>query len=97
MAKIQPIGDRVLVEPIEKEKTEGGLMLSNIQNHDEPKTGKVLAVGEGVTLDTGEVKPLAVNVGDTVIFNPVSAINVMNDGVKCNVITIRDIYGKELK
>ena len=97
MAKIQPIGDRILVQVIEKEKTEGGLVLANIENHNEPKTGKVLSVGEGVTYDNGELKPLNINVNDIVIFNPTTAINVDSDGLKCKVITIRDVYGKEVQ
>lgn len=97
MAKIQPIGDRILVQVIEKDKTDGGLVLANIENHNEPKTGKVLAVGEGVALETGEIRPLNIKVDDVVIFNPTSAIKVNSDGKECKVITIRDIYGKEVK
>ena len=97
MTKIQPLGDKILVEILEKEKSESGLVFANIENRNEPKTGKVLAVGEGVTLDTGEVKPLGISVNDKVIFNPTQSVDVEHDGIKCKIITIRDVYGKELE
>lgn len=97
MTKIQPIGDKILVKIIEEEKNESGLVFANIENRNEPKKGKVLAVGDGVTLDTGELKPLQISVNEIVIFNPTQAIDVESDGIKCKIITIRDIYGKEVE
>lgn len=97
MSKIQPLGDKILVQVIEKEKTEGGLLIANSEASHEPKRGKVLAVGEGITYDNGELRPFNIKENEIVIFNPTSAINVDSDGVKCKVITIRDVYGKEIQ
>ncbi|GGY07211.1 10 kDa chaperonin [Litchfieldella qijiaojingensis] len=65
---IRPLHDRVVVRRVEEEqKTSGGIVLpGNAQ--EKPTRGKVLAVGNGRILDNGEVRPLDVKVGDTVIF-----------------------------
>ncbi|GAB3340023.1 MULTISPECIES: co-chaperone GroES [Chromohalobacter] len=66
--KIRPLHDRVVVRRMEEEqKTAGGIVLpGNAQ--EKPTRGEVLAVGNGRILENGEVRPLDVKVGDTVIF-----------------------------
>ena len=66
--KIRPLHDRVVVRRVEEEqKTAGGIVLpGNAQ--EKPTRGEVLAVGNGRILESGEVRPLDVKVGDTVIF-----------------------------
>ena len=66
--KIRPLHDRVVVRRVEEEqKTAGGIVLpGNAQ--ETPTRGEVLAVGNGRILESGEVRPLDVKVGDTVIF-----------------------------
>ncbi|MBZ9560285.1 MULTISPECIES: co-chaperone GroES [Modicisalibacter] len=65
---IRPLHDRVVVRRVEEEqKTAGGIVLpGNAQ--EKPTRGEVVAVGNGRILDSGEVRPLDVKVGDTVIF-----------------------------
>ncbi|MCD6007698.1 co-chaperone GroES [Halomonas sp. IOP_31] len=65
---IRPLHDRVVVRRVEEEqKTAGGIVLpGNAQ--EKPTRGEVLAIGNGRILDSGEVRPLDVKVGDTVIF-----------------------------
>ena len=65
---IRPLHDRVVVRRVEEEqKTAGGIVLpGNAQ--EKPTLGEVLAIGNGRILDNGEVRPLDVKVGDTVIF-----------------------------
>ena len=65
---IRPLHDRVVVRRVEEEqKTAGGIVLpGNAQ--EKPTRGEVLAVGNGRILESGEVRPLDVKVGDTVIF-----------------------------
>ena len=54
MAKIRPLEDRVVIEPIEaEEKTAGGIVLPDTAK-EKPQRGKVIAVGPGKLLDTGE-------------------------------------------
>ncbi|MDV6318959.1 co-chaperone GroES [Chromohalobacter sp. HP20-39] len=66
--KIRPLHDRVVVRRVEEEqKTAGGIVLpGNAQ--EKPTRGEVLAIGNGRILENGEVRPLDVKVGDTVIF-----------------------------
>ena len=66
--KIQPLGDRVLVKPLEKEeKTKGGIFIPDTAK-EKPQDGKVLAVGPGKMSDEGKRLPMDVAVGDIVIF-----------------------------
>lgn len=66
--KIQPLGDRVVVErETAAEKTAGGIVLPDTAK-DKPQQGLVLAVGEGRVTKDGSRKPLQVKVGDKVIF-----------------------------
>ena len=67
--KFIPLYHRVLVEPIlPKEKTKGGIILTNPETN-EPKKGKVIAVGEGWQIPNGKIIPTDVKVGDIVMFN----------------------------
>lgn len=70
---IRPLYDRVVIRRMEEEtKTAGGILLPGAAA-EKPSAGKVLAVGEGKVLDNGDIRPLAVKVGDSVIFNKYAA------------------------
>ena len=67
--KIRPLHDRVIIKRIEAEaKSAGGIVLTGSAAQKSTR-GEVLAVGSGRILVSGEVKPMAVKVGDQVIFN----------------------------
>jgi chaperonin GroES len=66
--KLQPLGDRVVVEREEsEEKTAGGIVLPDSAK-DKPSRGKVIAVGDGRLLDDGSRGALQVKIGDKVLF-----------------------------
>jgi chaperonin GroES len=66
--KIQPLGDRVVVEREESEaKTAGGIVLPDTAK-DKPSRGKVIAIGDGRLLDDGTRSKLQVKVGEKVLF-----------------------------
>ena len=66
--KIQPLGDRVVVEREESETvTAGGIVLPDTAK-DKPTRGNIISVGEGRLLDSGKRQPLQVKVGDRVLF-----------------------------
>ncbi len=66
--KIQPLGDRVLVEPLEaEEKTSGGILIPDTAKEKQQK-GKVVAVGKGRVSEEGKLTPLEVKVNDQVLF-----------------------------
>lgn len=67
--KIRPLHDRVIVKRQETEsKSAGGIVLTGSAAAKSTR-GDVIAVGNGRILDNGNIKPLDVKVGDTVIFN----------------------------
>jgi len=66
--KIQPLGDRVVVEREEaKSTTAGGIVLPDTAK-DKPQKGKVVAIGDGRVAKDGKRRPLQVKVGDQVLF-----------------------------
>ena len=74
---LRPLQDRILVKRVEEEtKTAGGIVLPG-SAAEKPNQGEVVAVGTGKVLDNGEVRPLAVKVGDKVVFGPYSGSNTV--------------------
>lgn len=70
--EIKPLGDRVVIKPLEAEtKTKGGIVLPDTAK-EKPQEGKVMAVGKGKVLDSGTVQPLEVKVGDKVLYGKYS-------------------------
>ena len=70
--KIQPLGDRVLVKPLEAEsKTKGGIVLPDTAK-EKPQEGEIVAVGKGKILDNGTVQALEVKAGDKVLYGKYS-------------------------
>ncbi|MFO0895929.1 MAG: co-chaperone GroES [Pirellulales bacterium] len=67
-AKLQPLGDRVVVErEVSEERTAGGIVLPDSAK-DKPSRGTVISVGNGRLLKDGTRKALQVKVGDKVLF-----------------------------
>ena len=67
--QIIPLGDRVLVKPLEKEKkTKSGIIIPDTVDKERPEMGKVIAVGDGKVTDEGKTIPVKVKVGNTVLF-----------------------------
>jgi len=66
---LKPLADRIVIKRLEAEqKTKGGIVLPDTAK-EKPKQGKVMAVGEGKVLDSGETQAPQVKVGDKVIFS----------------------------
>ncbi len=87
--KIQPLGDRVVVEREEaKQTTAGGIVLPDTAK-DRPQQGKVLAVGEGRTAKDGKRRELQVKVGDRVLFTSYAGDEFRVDGDK-KVLLMRE-------
>lgn len=91
--KIRPLHDRVVVKRVEEEtKTAGGIVLPG-SAAEKPSEGEVLAVGGGKPLDNGQVRPMAVKVGDKVLFGKYSGTEVKVDGEQYIVMREDDIMG----
>ena len=91
MAKIEPIGDKVLVKRLEaEEKTPGGIILPDTAK-EKPKEGKIIALGKGKVLESGEKAKFQVKVGDHVIFTSYAGSEVEVDGEDYILMTEDDI------
>jgi len=95
--KIQPLGDRVVVKPLEKEeKTKGGIFLPDTAK-EKPQDGKVLAVGPGKLSDDGKRLPMDVAVGDIVIFAKYGGTEIKEDDQELIILREADILAKKKK
>jgi chaperonin GroES len=91
--KIRPLHDRVVVRrKEEEEKTAGGIVLPG-NAKEKPSQGEVIAVGNGRVQDNGEVRPLAVKAGDTVVFGQYAGNTVKIDGEDLLIMSESDIFG----
>jgi len=92
--KIQPLGDRVIVKPLEaEEKTKGGIVLPDTAK-EKPQEGKVLAVGKGKTLDNGEVKALELKEGDRILYGKYSGTEITTkEGEELLIMREDDVLG----
>lgn len=91
--KVRPLGDRLLVQPIqEKEMTASGIILPDTAK-EKPEQGKVMATGPGKTLENGQVQPMGVKVGDTVLFKKYSPDEIKVDGQELFILKEEDILG----
>ena len=91
--KIRPLQDRVVVRRTEEEnKTAGGIVLPDSAT-EKPAQGEVLAVGSGRLLDNGDVRPVDVKVGDTVVFGKYASNTIKIDGEELLILNESEIYG----
>ena len=91
MAKLRPLGDKILVKRLEAEtKTKSGIFLPDTAK-EKPKRGKVLAVGEGKRSDKGERVAPSVKKGDEVIFTSYAGTEVKIDGEELIIMSEDDI------
>ena len=90
--KIRPLGDRVLVEPIEeKEQSVGGIIIPDSAK-EKPMQGKVAAVGKKTDKDGKELK-FEVKEGDTVLLPKYGGTEVKLDGKKLQLVREEDLLG----
>lgn len=89
--KLRPLHDRVVVKRIEAErKTASGIVIPDTAG-EKPDQGEVLAVGQGKILDDGKVRPMAVKVGDKVLFGKYAGQTVKVEGEELLVLREDDI------
>lgn len=90
--QMRPLGDRVVVEPIEREETfAGGQLVLPETAKEKPQQGEVLAVGLGRKDDDGKRIPMDVEVGQTVLFAKYAGTEVKLDGKKLLILKESDI------
>lgn len=90
---IRPLGDRVLVQRVEAEaKSAGGILLPESAK-EKPKEGKIVAIGEGRTLDNGERSKFSVKKGDRILFSSYAGTEIKFQGEEYLIMREEDILG----
>ena len=89
--KIRPLHDRVVVRRLEEERTTAGGIVIPDSATEKPMRGEVIAIGEGKILDNGDVRALAVKVGDVVLFGKYSGTEFKITGQELVVMREDDI------
>ncbi|MDD4953761.1 MAG: co-chaperone GroES [Candidatus Omnitrophica bacterium] len=89
---LQPLGDRIVIKPLEAEnKTKGGILLPDTAK-EKPQEGKVVAVGKGKVLESGSLEPVEVKVGDKVLYGKYSGNEITTkDGEELLIMRQEDI------
>jgi chaperonin GroES len=92
--KLRPLDDRVVISPLEAEETTAGGIVLPDTAQERPQRGKVVAVGPGKLLDSGNRGELSVTVGDEVIFAKYGGTDVEIEGEEVKILRESDILAK---
>ena len=91
--KVQPLGDRVLVKPIEQKETKKGNIIIPDTAKEKPQEGKIVAVGKGKMSDEGKLIPMDVKEGDRVLYGKYSGTEIKIDDEDHIIMHQDDILG----
>jgi chaperonin GroES len=95
--KLQPLADRLVVKPIEREEvTKGGIVLPDTAK-EKPQEGKVLAVGPGRLSEDGKRIAMDVKVGDIVIYSKYGGTEIKIEDEELVILRESDILAKKVK
>ncbi len=91
--KLQPLGDRVLVKPLEqKEMKRSGIIIPDTAK-EKPQEGQVVATGKGKTTDDGKILPMDVKPGDKILYGKYSGSEIKLDDQEYLIMHQEDILG----
>jgi chaperonin GroES len=94
-AKLQPLADRLVVKPTQKEEmTKGGIYLPDTAK-EKPQEGEIVAVGPGRMTDDGKRIPMDLKVGDRVIYSKYGGSEIKIDDVDMIILRESDILAKK--
>ncbi len=89
--KLRPLGDRVVVKPMEREEmTKSGIVLPDTAK-EKPQEGSILAVGPGRILDDGKREAMDVKVGQKVLYGKYAGTEFKVDGDELLIVSQKDI------
>jgi chaperonin GroES len=95
--KLQPLADRVVVKPIEREEvTKAGIVLPDTAK-EKSQEGKVVAVGQGRVSDDGKRIPMNVKVGDIVIYAKYGGAEIKVEDEELVILHESDILAKKVR
>lgn len=92
MAKIKPLGNRVLVQRSKAQTSKGGILLPD-SAQERPREGTILAAGPGKTNENGQLEPISVKIGDRILFGSYSGTEVKQDDEEYLILSEEDILG----
>ena len=91
--KVKPLGDRVLIQPLEeKELNKGGIIIPDTAK-EKPQEGAVVAVGTGKLDDSGKKIEFNVKVGDKVLISKYGGTEIKIDGENYLIMREEDVLG----
>jgi chaperonin GroES len=94
--KLQPLGDRIVVTPVQKEEmTKGGIIIPDTAK-EKPQEGEVVAVGPGRVTDDGKRIAMELKAGDRVIYSRYGGSEIKIDGVEMIILRESDILAKKV-
>ena len=82
----KPLDDRVVVEPMEAEETTAGGILLPDAAKEKPQRGKVVAVGPGRLLESGERGQVSLSIGDEALFGKYGGKEIEIYGTECKIL-----------
>ncbi|MSU64248.1 MAG: co-chaperone GroES [Pedosphaera sp.] len=88
---IKPLGDRILVEPVEEKETKKGGIIIPDTAKEKPMEGNIVALGTGKTDDNGKKLPFEVKVGDRVLISKYGGTEIKLDGKEYKILNSDDI------
>ena len=92
--KLQPLGDRVVVQPAEREETtKSGIVIPDTAK-EKPQRGSVIAVGKGRRDEDGDRVPMDVSIGDTVLFAKYAGTEFKFEEEEYLILSEKDILAK---
>ncbi len=95
--ELNPLDDRIVVEPnVAEETTAGGIVLPDAAQ-EKPQSGNVVATGPGRLLESGERCPVAVEVGDEVLYGKYGGTDIEVSGKEVKILRESDILAKIIK
>jgi chaperonin GroES len=89
--KIRPLQDRILVKRVDEEETTSGGIIIPDTAKEKPQEGKVISVGPGKTLDSGQIAEPGVKAGDRILFSKYAGTDVNVDGEEHIIIREDDV------
>ena len=91
---LKPLDDRVVVQPLEAEEVSAGGIVLPDSAKEKPQRGKVVALGPGKLLDSGERSTIELSVGDEVLFGKYGGTEIEVDGTEVKILRESDILAK---
>ena len=92
--QLKPLDDRVVIQPMDAEETTAGGIVLPDAAQEKPQRGKVVAVGPGRLLESGDRCAVAVGIGDQVLFGKYGGTDIEVEGSEVKILRESDILAK---